>query len=404
MEDHPDGRGRPGIATRAIHGPGRPSGIPLGLPVALPLVQSSTFCFEAPEEMIDVFSGKREGFVYSRYANPTVRHVEEKLAGLEGSDFALLFSSGLAAIHASFLSTLKRGDRLLAARDLYGGTADLMGRVLPRLGVVVETADPVDQEEFAKALVRRPTVVYFETPTNPLLRIVDGPRIIELSHAAGARVLVDNTFATPVLQNPLDWGADIVLHSATKYLGGHSDLILGVVSGRAPDFESMEGCRRSFGAVPDPFAAWLLNRGLVTLPLRIQAQSASAETIARSLEGHPQLVGIHYPGLASDPGNQVASRQMRGFGGMLAMELRGGREGAIAFMRRLRLFRLATSLGGVESLVSHPATSSHRMISAEEREALGISEGLVRLSVGLEDVKDLLEDIEHALGAEMIPR
>jgi methionine-gamma-lyase len=372
-----------------------------GIPVALPIIQSSTFSFDAPEEMIEVFSGQREGYVYSRYDNPTVRHVEERLAVAEGGDFALLFSSGIAAIHAAFWGSLKQGSRLLAARDLYGGTADLMARILPRLGVEIDRADPADPDDFARALERHPSVVYFETPTNPLIHVVDGPRTVALSLAAGARVIVDNTFATPVLQNPLEWGVDIVLHSATKYLGGHSDLILGVAIGRREDSDWMEKCRRSFGAVPDPFAAWLLNRGLMTLPVRVRAQSAAAGSIAASLQKDRRVLRVHYPGLEDDPGHGIASKQMREFGGMLSIELAGGREGATAFMRRLRLFRLATSLGGVESLVSHPVTSSHRMISAEEREALGINDGLVRLSIGLEDTEDLLADIDRALDGEV---
>jgi len=401
--DQPESGG-PGISTRAIQGAGHRDDARAGIPVSPPIVQSSTFSFDSPEEMIDVFEGRRDGYVYSRYDNPTIHHVEQKLASLEKGDFALLFSSGLAAIHAVLWGTLKSGDRLLAAQDLYGGTVDLMARILPRLGVNFESANLADAAALDAALERSPAVVYFETPTNPLVRLIDGPRTVARARAAGARVVIDNTFATPVLQNPIDWGADIIIHSATKYLGGHSDVVLGVAIGHAKDWEWMEKCRRSFGGSPDPFAAWLLNRGLATLAIRIRAQCTTAGILARGLIRRGGVRDVYYPGLEGDPAHEIASRQMRGFGGMLAIDLDGGREGALEFMRRLRLFRLATSLGGVESLVSHPATSSHRMLSAKERDILRIGEGLVRLSIGLEDAEDLVEDINRALPVKRTPR
>lgn len=387
-----------GPATRAIHGSGNVGGSGrLGSPIAPPIVQSSTFAFDTPEEMIDVFEGKRAGYVYSRYDNPTVRVVEEKLASLEEGDFGLVFSSGMAAIHGVLWSTLDKGDLLVSGRDLYGGTNDLLGKLLPRLGIRHQQVDLNDDTELDRALSEGPAAVYFETPTNPLLSIVDGHRVVERAKGAGARLIVDNTFATPMIQNPLSWGADLVIHSATKYLGGHSDLTLGVVVGKEKDHEALERARRSLGGVADPFAAWLLNRGLATLSIRIRTQSDSAGRIAERLAAHPCVERVHYPGLFKCPERELAGKQMRHFGGMLSMELPGGRDGAVAFMRRLRLVRLATSLGGVETIASHPVTSSHRMLNSTAREELGIREGLVRLSVGLEDIEDLLFDIEGAL-------
>lgn len=387
------------IATLAIHGSADQAGSDsIGVPLTPPIVQASTFAFETPEEMISVFEGKKPGYVYSRYGNPTLSIVEEKLAALEGGSYGLLFSSGLAAIHAVLWHGLKTGDRILTSRDLYGGTIDLMSRLLPRLGVEWIRVDINDEEEYQAALSEGPDLVYFETPTNPLLRIVDGARATALAHGVGARVAVDNTFATPILQNPIEWGADFVLHSATKYLGGHSDLVLGAVVGRGNDESGLERVRRDHGASADPFAAWLLNRGLATLAVRVRAQTATAEYLVERLARHPRVERAHYPGLDGDPGHAIATRQMRGYGGMFSLTLRDGREAAVALMSGLRLIRLATSLGGVETLVSHPATSSHRMLPPQEREDLGIREGTVRFSVGLEDREDLLADIEEALG------
>jgi len=303
----------------------------------------------------------------------------------------------MAAIHACLWACLRRGDRLLAAQDLYGGTHALLEKLLPRLEVSCTRVDFRNEEAFERALGGRPSLVYFETPTNPLVRLIGGAEIVTKAHAAGARVVVDNTFATPILQNPLAWGADLVVHSATKYLGGHSDLVLGAVTGRAGERDSLEDVRRTYGAVPDPFAAWILNRGLATLALRVRAQSEGAQRIAEWLAGHRSILQVHYPGLAGDPDHRTAMRQMRGCGGVLSFELPGGREAVTSFLRGLRLIRLATSLGGTETLASHPATSSHLMIPREAREALGIQEGHVRLAVGIEDPADLIADLDGAL-------
>lgn len=390
----------PGFGTRGIHGKGR--GVEpdtRGSPVSIPLVQASTFAFDSPEEMVEVFEGRRPGYVYSRYHNPTVATVEEKIALLENAERALLFSSGMAAIHATLWSRLKNGDALLASQDLYGGTTELLQSHLTRLGVRIIRARPDDSEQWARALAERPSVVFLETPTNPLLRVFDGPQVTAQAKQGGATVIVDNTFATPILQNPLEWGADLVIHSATKYLGGHSDVLLGTVAGRELDIDRVESVRRAQGAAPDPFAAWLLNRGLATLRLRVRQQSETALALARWMSEDGKVKRVHYPGLPQAPDHKVALRQMRGFGGMFAIELSGGIERVFAFLHGLKLIRLATSLGGAETLVSHPATSSHRMVPDREREVLGIATGLVRFSVGLEDVEDLLQDLSAALTA-----
>ncbi|MDM7916923.1 MAG: PLP-dependent aspartate aminotransferase family protein [Candidatus Eisenbacteria bacterium] len=396
--DDPAGRGRTGFRTRAIHG-SRASIArgELGKPVALPLVQTSTFSFDSPEEMFEVFGDESRGYVYSRYRNPTVETAEEKIAAIENADFSLLFASGLAAIHAVLWTMVPSGGRVLVASDLYGGSADLMSRLLPRLGIEREIVDLGDGEALARGLDRRPSLLFFETPTNPLLRVFDGPAICTRAKDAGVRVAVDGTFATPALQNPLDWGADAVVHSATKYLGGHSDLVLGAVVGRGSLRDPLEKARRSLGAVADPFAAWLLHRGLATLALRVRAASDSALRIARALTSDPLVRRVRYPGLESDAGHAIAARQMRAFGGILSFDLAGGRDAAVRLMGGLRVIRLATSLGGVETLLSHPATSSHRMLRPEERERAGIGEGLLRLAVGLEETEDLLGDLEQAM-------
>ena len=387
-----------GPRTRAIHGGMRvrPRDDWAGVPLALPLVQSSTYAFSTPEEMIEVLDGVRPGYIYTRYDNPTVAAVEEKLAALEGGEWAILFSSGLAALHAALAPIGRRG-KLIAGRDLYGGTTDLLEQMAESSGLAVERIDLSDPSAWEDSLNAGATALLFETPTNPLLKIIDAPALVAKAKAAGVMVIVDNTFATPVLQSPLDWGADLVVHSATKYLGGHSDLTLGVIIGREAERRVHETCRRIFGAAPDPFAAWLLNRGLPTLDLRVRAQSASAAAIAAGLSAEPQVSAIHYPGIESHPGHEIARRQMTGFGGMLAIEIKGGREAAMRFLGGLSLIRLATSLGGVETIISRPASSSHRMLSAEAMAEAGIGEGLVRLSAGLENVEDLLRDLRRAL-------
>lgn len=392
------GRRRPGFDTLAVHARrNEAEPIRAGRPVTLPLVQCSTYAFDSPEEMVDVLAGDRPGYIYSRYDNPTTHAVEEKIALLEGGERALLFASGLAAIHAALWVAAGRGGKLVAARDLYGGTIAQMEHLLPRLGVKVERIDLHDGSSVASALAGGACALYFETPTNPLMRIVDGPALASAGRDAGVPVIVDNTFATPVFQNPLAWGARLVIHSATKYLGGHSDITLGVVVGSNEEIARLEEVRRTLGASPDPFAAWLLNRGLATLPIRVRKQSETAMRIARALREHRAVERVHYPGLEDHPGFAIASKQMRGYGGMVAFDIRGGMQEAMGFLRGLRCFRIATSLGGVESLASHPVTSSHRMVAPDDRRASGIGDGLIRLSIGLEDPEDLVEDLRAGL-------
>lgn len=376
-----------GFSTRAIHA-GQEADPATGATI-VPIYATSTYTQMAP--------GVHKGYEYSRSGNPTRKALETALAALEDGEMALAFASGLAATTAVFASLLRPGDEVVAAADLYGGTFRLLDRVFQPWGLVARYIDDPSPAGFASRMTPRTRLVWIETPTNPLLRILDITAIAEVARRHNVPLAVDNTFASPYLQQPLRLGADIVVHSTTKYLGGHSDVIGGCVIGRRVLLEPIQFYQNAAGAVPSPFDAFLVLRGLKTLAVRMERHSTNAQALAEWLVGHPAVEQVYYPGLPSHPGHEIARRQMRHFGGMLSLRLRGGGEKARRFLSRLRLINLAESLGGVESLACHPATMTHASIPRELREARGIDEALVRLSIGIEDWQDLRCDLEQAL-------
>ncbi|HMC88023.1 MAG TPA: cystathionine gamma-synthase [Gemmataceae bacterium] len=375
-----------GFATLAIHA-GQDADPATGATV-VPIYATSTYTQEAP--------GKHKGYEYSRSGNPTRAALETCLAALEGGERGLAFSSGLAATTA-VLAQLKPGDEIAAAADLYGGTYRLLERVFKPWGLVARYTEDATPAGFAKIITPKTKLVWIETPTNPLLQIVDIAAIAEQAHKAGAILAVDNTFASPYLQQPVALGADLVVHSTTKYLGGHSDVIGGAVIGRQELLQPIAFYQNAAGAVPGPFDAWLTLRGIKTLAVRMERHSANACQLAAWLAEQPQVQRVYYPGLPGHPGHDIARRQMRDFGGMISITLKSGKEGALRLLTRTKIFSLAESLGGVESLIGHPATMTHASIPAEIRQARGIDDGLVRLSVGIEDASDLQEDLRQAL-------
>jgi len=374
--------------TRAVHAgwvPDRETGA-----VMPPIYYTSTYLQDGPAEL-------RGGHDYSRSINPTRTAMEENLAALEGGSWGLGFSSGMAACNA-LLDTLETGDHVVAGNDLYGGTYRIFTKVFQRFGVRFSFVDTTDASAVAAAIEERTKLVYIETPTNPLLRITDIRAVCEAAHARGARVCVDNTFATPYLQRPLELGADIVLHSLTKYLGGHSDVVAGALIGRDEQLrEQVTFYQNAVGGTPGAMDCFLVLRGTKTLHLRMDRHCANAARVAEFLEGHDLVERVIYPGLPSHPQYELAQRQMSQPGGMVAFELSGGVEAANAFAKATKVFTLAESLGGVESLVEVPPSMTHASIPAEVRRAAGLADGLVRLSVGVENVEDLVEDVASAL-------
>ena len=375
--------------TRAIHAGQAPD--PSTGATIPPIYLSSTYTQRAP--------GEHLGYDYSRSTNPTRENLEASLASLEGGEACAAFASGLAACSA-VLDTLAPGEGVVASYDLYGGTYRLLDKVFRPLGIEVAfpaSGTPVDFEQAIHTL-KNPRLLWIETPTNPLLDVVDMAGVSALASKYGLLTAVDNTFATPYLQKPIEWGADYVVHSTTKYLGGHSDVIGGAVIARsAKHLERVRFLQNARGAVPSPLDCYLVQRGIKTLALRVERHCENAGSLARTLEKIPAVRRVLYPGLASHPGHEIASRQMLGFGGMLSLELEGGLEAARRFCSALRVFSLAESLGGVESLCCHPATMTHASIPKEIREPRGVTDGLVRLSVGLEHIDDLTADILQAL-------
>ena len=387
-----------GFATRAIHFGYDPADEHGAL--TAPVFMTSTYAFETAEIGQELFRGEREGYVYGRTRNPTQALLEARLASLEGADAGLAVASGMAAISSTLWTLLEAGDQVLIDQTLYGNSFALFTRGLTRFGVKVAIADFTDLDAVRDALAAgKPKLVYFETPANPNLRIIDIEAVCGLAHEAGAIAIVDNTFASPVLQRPLALGADLVVHSATKFIGGHGDLIAGIVVGRKAVIERirLHGLRYLTGAAIAPLTAFLLLRGLKTLELRIARHCSSAEAIAELLTRHPAVASVSYPGLPQSPYHALARRQMSAFGGLVACELHGGKQAGMRFMNALALVKRAVSLGDAETLVQHPASMTHAAYTAEERRRHGISEGLIRFSIGLETLADVKNDIAQAL-------
>lgn len=360
--------------------------------ISVPIYQTATFVQEAP--------GLNKGYDYARSGNPTREALETTLATLEGGSTGLAFASGLAAID-TVLKLLKAGDEILAVDDIYGGAYRLFTQVYEKLGIRVNYADTSDLAEVLEALTPATRLVWLESPTNPTLKISDISAIASLARQHGALLCVDNTFASPVLQQPLELGADIVVHSATKYLGGHSDLIAGALVARDPELGArLKFLQNAGGNILGPFDSWLVLRGLETLALRVERQSASALAIATFLSGHEAVETVYYPGLPSHHNHHIAARQQRGFGGIVSFRLKDDtREAAQAFLKATRLFHLAESLGGVKSLCCLPCEMTHKSVPRERRLLTGVTDGFIRLSAGIEDTEDLLEDLSVALSA-----
>jgi cystathionine gamma-synthase len=389
---------RPSIGTLAVWG-GELDREGWGHATQVPLVQSASFGYPDLDEWLAVTRGEKPGHNYSRSTNPTVAVFEDKVRQLEGAEDATSFATGMAAVSNTLYALLAPGDRVVSVKDSYGGTSKMFLTYLPKFGIAATLCDTTDADAVERELASGCRLLYLETPTNPTLKVLDLPRLIAAGHRAGAIVVVDNTFATPVNTNPIALGADLVLHSATKFLGGHEDALGGVVVGRRDLVRPIYHFREITGASLAPGSAYLLNRGLKTLALRVRHQNRSALEIARWLEGRPEVERVFYPGLESNPGHAIAARQMRGFGAVMSFSLAGGEAALGGFFGALRYAHCAPSLGAVCTLMGPPATTSHVELSAEERAALGIPESLIRCSIGIEDTEDLIADIGQALRA-----
>ena len=389
-----------GFATRQIHA-GKVENAAGSL--CAPIYQTSTFAFSTVEQGGARFAGQEGGYIYTRLGNPSLAAVEAKLASLEGGEAAMAAASGMGTISSALWSAVVGGDEIVADETLYGCTYALLNHGMSKFGVKVTLTDLSDIENLKKNLTDKTKVVYFETPCNPTLKLLDIELIAKTAHAFNPdiRVIVDNTFCTPYLQQPLRWGADVVVHSATKYLNGHGDVIAGMVVGKE-DFITqcrMFGLKDMTGAVMSPFDAFLIARGLKTLDIRMERHCANARKVAEFFVNHPAVAKVYYPGLDSFPGHEIAEKQMRLPGGMIAIELKADKATTAAALNKLQLCTIAVSLGDAETLVEHPATMTHSTYTAEELAAAGISEGLVRVSVGLEDPEDIIDDFRSVLDA-----
>ncbi|MBU8907341.1 cystathionine gamma-synthase family protein [Desertibacillus haloalkaliphilus] len=364
----------------------------------VPVVHSVSFGYNDIDEWFEVATGKREGHIYGRNTNPTVQAFEDKVKDLEGAKAATSFSTGMAAISNSLATILVPGDRIVSIKDTYGGTNKIFSEFLPRQNIDVTLCETGNHEALEAEVKKGCDILYLETPTNPTVKITDLKRMVKVAHEAGALVFVDNTFATPILQNPLEYGADLVIHSATKFLGGHADALGGVVCSNDEELvEKIYHYREINGASLDPMAAYLLLRGMKTLQLRIKQQCETAGKIARFLQNHDKVDAVYYPGLETHPNHKIAKEQMSDFGGMLSFAVKGELDGVREFLPRLKYANKAANLGAVETTVGPARTTSHIENTPEERAALGIPEGLVRYSAGIEDVDDLIADLEQAL-------
>jgi cystathionine beta-lyase/cystathionine gamma-synthase len=376
-----------GLSTTAIHG-GAPQPRP-GEGVSAPLVQSVNYVQE---------TGTSEGLLYTRYGNtPNAERVQRRLAMLEGSEAALVLSSGMGATACAMLALLRSGDHLITSSWIYGGTRKLFTEDLPGMGIEVTFVNPLEPRAWRKGLRKTTRVLFLESPVNPTCRVLELNSLQNLAHAEGIALVIDSTFASPVNFRPIEHGVDVVIHSATKYLNGHHDILAGVVCGNEPFIDEVRRKMMVWGQAPDPFACWLLERGLKTIDVRVKRQNENAMRIAEWCSRRPEIAKVHYPGLPTHPDHEIAKTILDGFGGMLAIELKGGGPAVVRFVHALKVFSYASSLGGVDSLVIEPRYSSHEHMSSEERARIGIPDGFLRVSVGIENVEDLIADIEQAL-------
>jgi len=367
-----------------------------GKPVITPVHLTATYKFDTSDDLIDVVQN-RSGYIYSRWDNPSVVEVEKSIAHAEGYDHALGFSSGMSAITNAIMAHVKAGDKIVATHELYGGTYDLLNNVLSGFGVETVMINCWKTDEILAEIEKGLSVLYLESPTNPVMRVVDIQKLAQAAHDKGAVVMLDSTFASPVNQHPIDLDVDITLHSATKYLAGHHDVTAGFACCNNPWFEKIWGLRKVLGGVMDPMSAFLIQRGLQTLDLRITKHNENAMMIAGFLEAHDKVSTVHYPGLKDHPDHQIAKEQMTGFGGMLSFEIDGDFEQTKQFMDALKVIKIATSLGGVTSLATQPITNTHVALNPEQRKKAGVGENLVRFSVGIEKSDTLIDDLKQAL-------
>lgn len=386
----------PQFATLAVHAGEEPC--PATGALDTPIYQSTTFVSATAEEMAAVFGEQRPGYMYTRYGNPTIHALETKMAALEGCEASIATASGMAAVSSAILGFVQSGDHVVAARSLYGAAYDFLNRILPRFGASCTFAASSRVEDFEAVLQPNTRLVYFETPSNPVLEVIDIARLAKLCAARRIPLMIDNTFATPALQQPAALGVTVVVHSATKYLCGHGDAMGGIIAGPR-DYITRLGKEivRDFGGVISPFNAWLILRGIHTLHLRMPAHCANAARIAEFLQAHPKVERVNYPGLPGHPGREIARKQMKDFGAMLSFEVRGGYESGKKVMNAVKLFARAASLGDTRSLIVHSASTSHQAVPRDHRLAAGITDGLVRLSVGIEAADDLIQDLDQAL-------
>ena len=384
-----------GPSTRSVHLASRFD--PATRAIVPPIVENSAYAYQDLETWRAVALNQAEGHIYSRNSNPTTSLLEEKVAALEGAESATSFATGMAAVSTTLFALLSPDQRVVSVRDAYGATFLHFTQILPRFGVICDVCETEDHEAIEASIARGCDLLFLETPTNPTLKVLDLARLIAAAHTAGAVTVVDNTFATPINQNPIALGADLVIHSATKYLGGHGDVLGGVLCGRQDLVEEVYRFRELTGPSMQAHTASLLLRSLKTLALRVQRQNENAEALARFLEGHPKVERVYYPGLESNRGHEIARRQMRGFGGVLSFAVTGGLDAIARFLPRLRYAYMAANLGQVETIVGPPLVTSHVECTEEERAAAGIPEGLVRYAAGIEDLDDLKFDLEQAL-------
>lgn len=367
-------------------------------PVVPPIYQTSTFKFESTSHGASLFAGKEKGYIYSRMLNPTIEAMEDALAELEGGHKALGCGSGMAAINTAFTALLESGDHVVCSKAVYGPTTTLLATVMTKFGIETTFVDASDLDQIKEAMRPNTKVVYIETPGNPTLEIADLEEAAKIAHDNDAKLVVDNTFMSPALQKPFELGADVVVHSMTKFLNGHADVVAGVIIVKDEDtYKHFRKILNQLGGVIDPFNAFLVHRGLKTLGMRMERHTENSQKIAEFLEAHPKVKWVKYPGLKSHPQHEIAEKQHKGHGGMIAIELEGGFKAGETMMNSVEFCQLAVSLGGVESLVQHPASMTHASMGKESRESAGITDGLVRVSVGTENVEDIIADLEQAL-------